>query len=135
MHRHLEPHVLRLEITLSRGAFIYKSGSYVINLREMCIPNRQHEYLKQQMKCNWREETNLPCHHPLKMTASMVPEFLQKNLLMIRRVIRYADSSTLKMPLYAVTPNDLIAQPLQTPIEDPSMQGISDFHVQKLPKQ
>lgn len=66
------------EITLSRGASMYKSGSYVISLREMYILNRQHEYLKQQMKCNWRKEMTLPCHRPLKVTASMMPKFFIK---------------------------------------------------------
>jgi hypothetical protein len=100
----------------------------------MDILNRQHENMKQQMKCIWRKDTALPCHCPLKITASMVPEFLQKNLLMIRRVIRYAESSTFKMLLYASTPNDSIAQPFQTPIEDPSMHGNIRFASTKTPK-
>jgi hypothetical protein len=85
------------------------------------------EKLKQQMQGIWRKDMTLPYHHQLKMSVLMAPKFLQMYLLIILRVIRYAESNTLKMPLYALTPNDSIAKPLQTPLKDSSMHGIIGF--------
>jgi hypothetical protein len=128
MHRYLEPHVLRLEITLSRGASMHKSESYVTSLRETDILNRQHKNLKQQMKRIVLKDTTFPCHFQLKMTASMVPKFLQKTLLIICRVLNKI--CVIQHPQNAPLCLDAqhsIAKPLQTPVKRPFMHGNIGF--------
>ena len=60
---------------------MHRSESYVTSLRETDILIKQHKNLKQQMKRIVLKDTNFPCNFQLKMTASMVPKFLQKKFV------------------------------------------------------